>query len=89
MVRTLRKQFDKYLTYDNLMKAHKLSRKGKELVIIINYIEKVGKNRREVYQRNEQKEAYEKKYNIKNNNCTNSSKYSNWYICIKQNTKNW
>lgn len=31
MARTIRNQFDKYLTYDNLMKAHKLSRKGKTL----------------------------------------------------------
>lgn len=31
MARTIRNQFDKYLTYDNLMKAHKLSRKGKNL----------------------------------------------------------
>lgn len=29
MARTIRNQFDKYLTYENLMKAHKLSRKGK------------------------------------------------------------
>lgn len=29
MAKTIRNQFDKYLTYENLMKAHKLSRKGK------------------------------------------------------------
>lgn len=29
MAKTIKNQFDKYLTYDNLMKAHKLSRKGK------------------------------------------------------------
>lgn len=29
MARTIRNQFDKYLTYENLMRAHKLSRKGK------------------------------------------------------------
>lgn len=31
MARTIRNQFDKYLTYENLMKAHKLSKKGKTL----------------------------------------------------------
>ena len=29
MAKTIRNEFDKYLTYDNLMKAHLLSRKGK------------------------------------------------------------
>lgn len=29
MPKTIRNQFDKKLTYENLMKAHKLSRKGK------------------------------------------------------------
>ena len=29
MAKTIRHEFDKYLTYDNLMKAHLLSRKGK------------------------------------------------------------
>ena len=31
MAKTIINQFDEYLTYDNLMKAHKLSRKGKTL----------------------------------------------------------
>ena len=29
MAKTVRNEFDKYLTYENLMKAHILSRKGK------------------------------------------------------------
>lgn len=29
MAKTIRNQFDKYLTYKNLMRAHRLSRKGK------------------------------------------------------------
>jgi len=29
MPKTIRNKFDKELTYDNLMQAHKLSRKGK------------------------------------------------------------
>ena len=29
MPRTIRNEFDKKLTYENLMKAHRLSRKGK------------------------------------------------------------
>ena len=39
MARTIRNEFDKYLTYDNLMKAHLLSRKGKNYkkeVILFN-----------------------------------------------------
>lgn len=39
MARTIRHEFDKYLTYDNLMRAHKLSRKGKSYkreVILFN-----------------------------------------------------
>ena len=39
MANTIRHEFDKYLTYDNLMKAHKLSRKGKNYkkeVILFN-----------------------------------------------------
>lgn len=39
MAKTIRKEFDKYLTYDNLMKAHTLSRKGKNYkkeVILFN-----------------------------------------------------
>ena len=31
MAKTIRNQFDKHLTYENLMKAHRLSRKGKTL----------------------------------------------------------
>lgn len=39
MAKTIRHEFDKYLTYDNLMKAHVLSRKGKNYkkeVILFN-----------------------------------------------------
>ena len=39
MAKTIRHEFDKYLTYDNLMKAHLLSRKGKNCkkeVILFN-----------------------------------------------------
>lgn len=39
MAKTIRHEFDKYLTYDNLMKAHLLSRKGKNYkkeVILFN-----------------------------------------------------
>lgn len=39
MPKTIRNKFDKELTYDNLMKAHKLSRKGKgyrDEVILFN-----------------------------------------------------
>ena len=39
MAKTIRNEFDKYLTYDNLMKAHLLSRKGKNYkkeVILFN-----------------------------------------------------
>ncbi len=39
MAKTIRNEFDKYLTYDNLMKAHILSRKGKNYkkeVILFN-----------------------------------------------------
>lgn len=39
MSKTIRNEFDKKLTYNNLMKAHKLSRKGKgyrEEVILFN-----------------------------------------------------
>lgn len=39
MPKTIRDKFDKELTYDNLMKAHKLSRKGKgyrDEVILFN-----------------------------------------------------
>ena len=31
MPKTIRNQFDKYLTYENLMKVHRLSRRGKIL----------------------------------------------------------
>ena len=31
MARTIRNQYNKYLTYENLMEAHRLSRKGKTL----------------------------------------------------------
>ena len=31
MARTIRNQYNKYLTYENLMEAHRLSRKGKKL----------------------------------------------------------
>lgn len=39
MPKTIRNEFDKKLTYDNLMKAHKLSRRGKgyrDEVILFN-----------------------------------------------------
>ena len=39
MAKTIKHEFDKYLTYDNLLKAHFLSRKGKNYkkeVILFN-----------------------------------------------------
>ena len=49
MARTIRNEFDKKLTYENLMKAHILSRKGKGYrKEIIENIVKFWKNMRKI-----------------------------------------
>ena len=48
MAKTIRHEFYKYLTYDNLMKAHLLSRKGKnykkEVILLKKEMEKLERN---------------------------------------------